>query len=238
MAFEDTINRLFHDWNYSHPAILWSLCRSLKPEVCMDLGSYRGLSAAWMARACQENNKGLVYCIDNFSLTDHTARYGNAKEHFWSNLRDCGVDGFIRLIEGDLFEVEWPEKVDFAYIDSWHSYTAAKHDFEKAAERGAKCICFDDTTQSAGPRLLMQEIRKLGTWDVMDLDRDCGLGICMRREPLRPITFSQEIPDLLPGMILSESTKKEQKAHFKAAHKITGVDYSPILGMIDEGRSE
>lgn len=238
MAFEDTVNRLFHDWNYTHPILIFALARSFQPEVIVDCGSYRGLSAAWMARACQQNNKGLVYCIDNFSLTDHTARYGDAKAHFWSNLKECGVDQWVRLIEGDLFEVEWPEKVDMAYIDSWHSFLAARHDFEKASERGAKVICLDDTTQSVGPRMLMEHIRSLGTWDVLDLDVHCGMGICIRKEPLRPITFSQEIPDLLPGMDLSAASKVEQAKHFKKAAKITGLDYSGIIPFVHEGRGE
>lgn len=238
MGFYENVDKIFHDWNYGSPKVLYGLIRSLKPDVVCDIGTYRGYSAAWMAKACQENNKGLVYCLDNFSLTDHAARYGDAKKHLWENLEACGVDGFIRLIEGDTDKIQWPEKVDLAYVDAWHSLRLARHDFQKAASLGAKCICLDDTTQSVGPRMLMQEVRESGEWDVIDLDRDCGMGICMRREPLRPIIFSQEIEDLIPGFDLSASTKEEQDKHLVEAWKKTGEDYSRIAGMVHEGRAE
>ena len=65
--FFKRVDEVFHDWKYDHPRILYALIRSLKPLVVVEVGTYRGYAAAWMARALQENGIGMLYCIDDFS---------------------------------------------------------------------------------------------------------------------------------------------------------------------------
>lgn len=233
--YVEFVERLFHDWHYDHPRILYALMRSLKPEVAVEIGTFRGYGAAYMARALQENKKGRLFCIDDFSLTFHTAKYGDAREHLMSNLRACQVADVVTVLDGKSDAVQWPETVGFAYIDGWHSYLAARHDFDKCAALGAECICLDDTVQSVGPRMLVKEIRDGGEWDVVDLLRDCGLTICMRRIKKGPITFSQEMPGHI-GHDLQTFTKQEQMEHFAQASAINGITYDPIIGDVCEGR--
>lgn len=235
--FYSTVEQVFHDWRYDNPKILYGLIRSLKPAVVVEVGMYRGYSASWMAKALQENGTGHLYGIDNFSLTEHVARYGDPRAHLESNLRTLGVRDTITILEGDSDKVLWPVSVDFAYIDGFHSYLTTWHDFQQCAQQGAECICFDDTTQSVGPRLLMGEIRERGQWDVIDVRRDCGMTICMRRKVKGPITFSQELPDN-PGVDLQQLTDLEQQLHLSLAQRTTGVDYAPIMDLLCEGRAE
>lgn len=236
--FYSNVGRVFSDWNYGHPIVLYGLIRSMKPDVIVEVGTYRGFGAAWMAKAVQENNKGRVYCIDNFSLTDHESRVGSdARTHLNRNLEALGVKEWTTLIDGDSDKIEWPRQIDFAYIDGWHGYTAVHRDFENCVERGAELIAFDDTTQSVGPRKLIQQIRELPDWDVLEVLRDCGMAICMRKKQKGPITFSQELPlSLTTGVDLQTLTTQGQMDHLKAASKLNGIEYDDILKFICNGK--
>lgn len=234
-TFYTNIDQIFHDWNYSTPKILYGLVRCLKPSVVMDVGTYRAYSAAWMAKACQENNHGHVYAIDDFSLKQFTFDRDVAVAHFWDNLTRLGVRDLVTLIEGKTTEVQWPGECAFAYIDAWHSYSATRHDFDKCAAAGAECICLDDAEQSVGPRMVVQELRDSGYWDVINVHRDCGMAVCMRRMKLGPVTFSQELPGH-PGVDLTAITREAQLRHLGESNAVTGVDYGPVLPHLHRGK--
>lgn len=221
--FFATVEALFHDWKYDHPRILYSLIRAQQPWNVVEIGTYRGYAACYMARALQENQNGNLYCIDNFTLTDHVGRYGDPVEHWKANLKACGVEDRVGLLRGNSHEVQWPAHVDFAYIDGWHSYLAAKFDFDKCAALGATCICLDDTLNCIGPRKLVAELNR-EHWDVITLPNDNGLSVCQKKVK-RMITFSQEIPHD-PGTDLTNATDGDIHSHLEEAHQRNGVDYS------------
>lgn len=232
--FHEKIWEVHKDWCYGNPVILYGLVRSMKPQVVVECGTYRGFSASWMAQALKENGSGHLYCIDNFSLTDHEARHGDARAHLESNLQAVGVREYITILDGDSDKVAWPDTVSIAYVDGWHSYLSVKHDFEQCARRGAECICLDDATQSVGPRMLMDDPSIRDEWDVVFVNRDCGMAICMRKVKLGPITFSQELPDNT-GVDLQTLTKAQQTDHFEAASIFNGVNYSHMAHLFHEG---
>lgn len=231
------VEQVHHDWRYDNPKILYGLIRSLKPAVVVEVGTYKGYAASWMAQALKENGAGHLYCIDNFTLLDHESRVGPAREHLNHNLTILGVRDHVTLLDGDSDKVTWPDKVDFAYVDGWHGYKMTKHDFDKCATLGAECICLDDTTQTIGPRMLMDEVRACGEWDMMDVQRDCGMTICMKRRPKGAITFSQELP-MHPGVDLQTLTRDEQLEHLRVASLANHVGYGPVLNSLCDGRSE
>lgn len=223
MDFFQTVESLFHDWNYHHPRIIYALIRALKPKTVVEVGTYRGYAACYMARALQENGNGHLYCIDNLSLSDHVKQYGDPVEHWRSNLSKCGVLDFVTLLRGRSDMVLWPDSVDLSYIDGWHGYLVAKYDFNKCAELGATCICLDDTLNCIGPRKVVRELDR-NNWDVLTLPNDNGLSICHRKVE-RKVTFSQELPNN-PGTILTNATDDEVLAHLESASALNGVDYS------------
>lgn len=231
--FHLTIKQRFHDWNYDTPMILGALVKAMKPHSIVECGTYRGLAACWMARACQENNFGKVHCIDNFSLKEHVERYGDPRSHLENNLMACGIEGWVEIHEGETSDpTMWPDTVDFAYIDGWHSYLQCRSDFEMARERGATLIAFDDTENCVGPRLFVDGFND-SDWQKLDLHSDNGLAILSKKKPRRLITFSQELPLPCTGVDLRPLSLEQHKAHFAEASQITGIDYSTIINHIE-----
>jgi hypothetical protein len=216
------IEERFPDWQYGHPKVLYGLIRSLKPDVVVEVGTYRGYGACYMAQAIKDNGRGRLFCIDNFTLTDHTAKYGDAERHLRENLEHCGVADVVTILKGNSDAVAWPERVDFAYVDGWHSARVAAYDFNECARRGAMCICLDDTTHCVGPKIVADQIRATGQWDVLEVRADNGLTICHRRLPRPALTFSQELPNN-PGVDIRFHTPEELDAHFAEASVHSGL---------------
>lgn len=237
MSFYEEVNKVYASWNYDSPRLLHGFIRCLKPQHIVDAGTYRGLSAAWMAKACQENNMGRVHCLDNWSLLEHAhiLEGKTPKQHAEENLKHLGVRDWVEFHDGDTGDPSvWPEKVDFAYIDAWHSYSDCKKDALHALVRGASFIAFDDVENCVGPRMFVEEsFGQKDDWQQLDLHSDNGLTIFIKKQPRRLITFSQELPYPNPGVDLRPLTLEQQKAHFDEASAITGLDYSSILDQTE-----
>ena len=226
----DYLEQLFHDWRYDHPKIMYGIVRAMKPEVVVEVGTYRGYTACFLAKALQENKKGHLYCIDNFSLHEHVEKYGDPKQHLIDNFTKAGVLDVVTLLEGNSDEVHLPYKVDFGYVDGWHSYKVCKHDFMMLWDRGAKVIGFDDVRNCVGTKLFLKELREnpLPNCDIMEFSADNGLALVSRRPENFPLDFSQELPDN-PGTDIKGMTTDEQKQYLSGVSKITGVDYTKLF---------
>lgn len=243
MSFYDNVNKVFSSWNYDSPRLLHAFIRCMKPQHIVDCGTYRGLSAAWMAKACQENNMGRVHCLDNWSLLEHAQILDGKtpKQHAEDNLTHLGVRDWVGFHDGDTKDLSiWPEKVDFIYIDAFHGYDNARLETEQAIKRGACFIAFDDTENCVGPRMWVDnacsechEIFDPEKWQQLDLHSDNGLTIFVKKQPRRKITFSQELPYPNPGVDLRPLTLEQQAEHFKEASAITGLDYTRIMNQTE-----
>lgn len=221
--FFETVERVFHDWHYDHPRILYALMRSLKPTVAVEVGTYRGYAACYMAQALKENGVGHLFCMDDFS--EGMQRKFDA-DHWHKNLTACGVSDWATLVVGKSSEVQWPDRVDFAYVDGWHGYTTLVEDFYNAAIRRAECICLDDVDSTVGPQLFIQQLRNESPhWDVCEVLRDCGLAICTRRQKKKPVSFCQESTSNA-GVVMSEWTTERKRQHLQRLTAETGVNYS------------
>lgn len=240
MSFYEEVNKVYASWNYDSPRLLHGFIRCMKPQHIVDCGTYRGLSAAWMAKACQENNMGRVHCLDNWSLLEHAhlLEGKTPKQHAEENLTHLGVRDWVEFHDGDTKDlIIWPEKVDFIYIDAWHSYEAAHREALEAIKRGAWFLAFDDAENCVGPRMFVDDFASLvhnaPQWQQLDLHSDNGLTTFVKKQPRRLITFSQELPYPNPGVDLRPLTLEQQAEHFKEASAVTGLDYSSILDQTE-----
>jgi predicted O-methyltransferase YrrM len=74
---------------------IWDHFREAKPEAALDLGTYMGASAAYMAGAMRENGQGRVVTIDTAQIPEWNDVAGKACDELWSR---CGVADRIEHI--------------------------------------------------------------------------------------------------------------------------------------------
>ena len=183
-------------YQYRHPRFLYSLIRWLQPLSVVEVGTHLGMSAVWMARALQENGGGgILTCIDSFCWRDQPTQ----EQQWHANILACGVDRSVRLVKGRSQEVEWPARVDFAYIDGSHSRRASQQDLDKALGHGATCICMNDISTCMGVRKTANEFRwaKEDSWGFIQVPFDAGLLVAIKNEPLpEPIQGDEDPWDM------------------------------------------
>jgi hypothetical protein len=167
-------------YQYRHPRFLYGLIRWLRPQNIVEVGTHLGMSAVWMARALQENGpEGHLWCIDSFCWRDQPDQ-----ERDWNlHIDCCGVRETTTLLKGRSQEVQWPQKLDFAYIDGNHTYEVCRHDFEKAFGLGATCIVLNDTATCEGVRRYAADLRCSlpKWWDFLEVVFDAGLLVALKK---------------------------------------------------------
>lgn len=189
--FETLVKRVPNHGTDRHAHALYGLIRWLQPASVVEVGACHGYTTCWMARAVQDNNRDLgqesrMVVIDDYSLMK------DAYFAFWHNVGLTQVGDLIDVAPVNSRAADWPERVDFAYIDADHSYEGCKHDIEKAISLGAKCIALHDTTTWWGPRQYIEGHLPDG-WTEISVAFDQGFSVMMKK-PQKPseCVFCQE----------------------------------------------
>lgn len=185
-----------------HAHLIAGLVRWLQPVSCVEVGTYCGGTAVHIARALQENGKGELVCIDDFSLN------GEAYHQLWYNLGALGLGDVVSVNVGRSTEPDiWPERVDFAVIDGDHSYEGCRFDVQTAFQRGARCVVVHDVASWWGPRRFLDEVRadlsdplrifrKSADVGLLAAGFDGGLAVLLRNEEFPPLQFTEaEYPE-------------------------------------------
>ena len=184
--------------------LLYGLVRSMKPEVCVEIGSARGKSACHIGLALAENERGRLYAIDPHQPT---AWSDDESTDTWpiitGNLRRLGLEDRVRVLRQDSTEVaaRWREPIDLLFIDGDHSYDGVRRDWEAFSPfvRPSGVVVFHDTLWDLRPDerwsrpdmgvpRLVEELRADG-FPVLTLDEDYGVSVVQpvrHGRPLRP----------------------------------------------------
>lgn len=147
-------------WNSQHPKLA-ELIRETEPGLIVEVGTWLGASALWMA----EQTDAPIVCIDTWlgapeMWTDHAdgTRYGALKlQHgyptiyydFLSNVVCAGKQSQITpmpmpsSVALPLLNA-WKVRPGLIYIDGDHSYRAVRNDVRLALELWPRIICGDD----------------------------------------------------------------------------------------------
>ena len=176
--------------------LLYGLARSIKPKVCVEIGSARGRSATAVGLALRRNGGGKLYAIDPHSVT--TWNDTNSVDSFaliTENLQKAGVTEWVEIIRktsGDAAK-GWDKKIDLIFIDGDHSYEGVKADWElflpHMSEFGV--VVFHDTLWDLRPDGIhnradmgvprfVEELRAAG-YPVITIDQNFGVSLVQPR---------------------------------------------------------
>jgi predicted O-methyltransferase YrrM len=113
--------------------LLYGLTRSIKPKVCVEIGSARGKSACTIGLALCRNGLGKLYAIDPHSTTTWNDTMSvDSFAIINENLQKAGVTDFVEIVRKTSVEAAkgWDKKIDLIFIDGDHSYEGVKADWE------------------------------------------------------------------------------------------------------------
>jgi predicted O-methyltransferase YrrM len=111
----------------THHQLLYTFVRFLNPKFCVEIGSRKGWSSAWIAQGLKDNGKGRLVCIDCFIGVGK-----GMKSQFLQTILDLRFEKIVHLIEKPSQDVVdmITDPIDFLFIDGAHEYEPCKRDID------------------------------------------------------------------------------------------------------------
>jgi len=130
----DELRGLPQGW-FHHGEQMLALVEQHRPQVTVELGTWRGASAIALARLVRTWG-GVVYCIDTWTGPDAGSRGGTVAGtptmllECATNLITAGVSASVRLIPArtDAAAATWVLPIDCLYVDADHTEASAYAD--------------------------------------------------------------------------------------------------------------
>lgn len=153
---------------------LYELCLHHAPTgVAVELGSWRGLSTAFMAAGLRDAGRGTLYAVDTWQGTDNEPLHAQLLEgyahdqlynEFLGNMKHCAVDAQVVPLRTTTREaaLAWTHGrcISVLHIDAGHDYTQVREDFELWSPLvvDGGLIVFDDVPTWEGPSRVVSEL--------------------------------------------------------------------------------
>lgn len=172
--------------------LLYGLARSLKPKVCVEIGSARGKSACYVGMALMENGFGKLYAIDPHTRTNwNDSQSVDTLPVIEHNIRSLGLTKYVEIVRKTSHDAvkEWSQPIDLLFIDGDHTYDGVRRDWDSfspfLAEFGV--TVFHDTLWDLNPDPkwyrpdmgvpgFVEYLRKEG-YPVLTINQDFGVSI-------------------------------------------------------------
>ncbi len=194
----------FHSGLGDSAWLLYGLCRSMKPAVCVEIGSARGKSACFIGKALKENGAGRLYAIDPHTRTNwNDSESVDTYEMMCANLQRLGLQDIVTLIRKTSAEAMagWSKPIDLMFIDGDHSYEGVKADWDgfKPFMKPFGLVVFHDTIWDLKPDpkwyradmgvpRFVEELRREG-YQVLTVDRDYGVSVVQPTKGGNPLVL-------------------------------------------------
>ena len=172
--------------------LLYGLVRSIKPEVCVEIGSAIGKSASYIGMALKENGRGMLYAIDPHKPTEwNDVNAIDSLKEFTRNISALGVREQVSIIRSysDAAARDWKLPIDLIFIDGDPSYEGVKRDWELFLPhvKPSGIVIFHDTMWDLPPYVngrrsdmgvprFVDELRQQG-YQVLSISRDYGVSL-------------------------------------------------------------
>jgi predicted O-methyltransferase YrrM len=113
--------------------LLHGLVRSMRPSICVEIGSAHGWSTCLIAMALEQNLKGRLYAVDPHLPNDWSdPNPDKSLDTLRGNLRASGLSHRVEIIRKTTADARTllPDGIDFAFIDGDHSFEGVKADWD------------------------------------------------------------------------------------------------------------
>lgn len=176
--------------------LLNGLIRSMKPEVCVEIGSAQGWSTCLIALALEQNLKGTLYAVDPHIVNEWSHELpSRTLSDLRDNLSAIGLNHRVKIIPKTTAGAnsDLPESIDFAFIDGDHSYEGVKKDWKIIQPKLSSwaVVVFHDTmweinrqtpeykaliNQNMGVPRFLDELRQQG-YPLVTINSDWGISL-------------------------------------------------------------
>jgi len=151
--------------NLEEKLFLFGLVRMIKPARVLEIGVSAGHMTAWLALALEQNKKGELVSVDNFSKA-HGGEAGDekpARRRLAANGLAERVD-FVKSDSVEFLQKQPDNSFDFVWVDGDHSFDGARADIVEALRVARYVVGVHDTNQLYdGPREAIKAIMPLQT---------------------------------------------------------------------------
>jgi predicted O-methyltransferase YrrM len=172
--------------------LLYGLVRSMKPDLCVEIGSARGRSACSIGMALKENGRGKLVAIDPHRRTEwNDYQSVDTFETITGNLAVLELTDWVEIRRSTSLEAVqgWQRPIDMIFIDGDHSYAGVKRDWQLFMPhvRQFGVVVFHDTlwdlradlgaaNEDMGVPKFVEELRSEG-YPVLTIDKDYGVSL-------------------------------------------------------------
>lgn len=156
--------------------IMQDYARQMVPGVAVEIGSFRGKSACYIASVMPEGSH--LYCIDPWQdsevVREKEYRTNENFEVFVKNIEACGASENVTAIRDFSYNVSksWDKPISFLYIDGGHEYDEVLSDIDGFVPHviSGGIVLFDDYS-TAFPGLQQAVNKRFGSVKLHDVGK-------------------------------------------------------------------
>ena len=172
--------------------LLYCLAKDAESGCIVEIGSYRGKSSVFLGKGSLAGYRLPVHAVEphktftvegggKYGARDRTVFYETMLKH------QCSEIVSLINLSSEQFTSNWTDKISLLWIDGDHSYNGVKRDFtcwEPHLDPEAVVAFHDSIDPQLGPRLIINELLRSGTWEQVSMIDSITV---IRRRERKPI---------------------------------------------------